>query len=155
MPRPDCVHRYPGLRFESLLGWHSILLGPPASGNRVTLTESHDLPQTNLCVLAATLLPRDQRTLAFQIPIRLGSVPGNDSGSLRLRAIWNARRRIRAFFSLYCLRLTDARGSLFASPQEAGQLLARCPILSRQKRARDCPAGICNARCTSLDVYFK
>jgi len=79
-----------------LLGWHSILLGRPARGNRVTLTESRDLPQANLCIIAATLLPQDPRTLAFQFPISLGSVPRNNSFSLLLRAPWNTSHRLRA-----------------------------------------------------------
>lgn len=42
--RPKRVPRYPELRFESLLGWNSILLWRLARGNRVLFTEFRNFP---------------------------------------------------------------------------------------------------------------
>jgi len=42
--RPERVPRYPQLRFESLLGWSSILLWRLARGNRIIFTEFRNLP---------------------------------------------------------------------------------------------------------------
>ncbi len=45
---PKWVPRYPELRFESLLGWNSILLWRLARGNRVIFAEFRDLPAAKL-----------------------------------------------------------------------------------------------------------